>query len=162
MSVQGLAALGLIFVIAVRQYELSFPGVVWLGAMTLGWLIAAGEQLSVAVAGNVGVAFGLADGVAVARLRLPDIRRTIATGGVAVGLTYIYSNGTSVSENFVMSGILDLNDRKVLWLDQPFALLLAVAVAAFVLLHATPFGHAFYATGENRVPARVSGFPVEG
>ncbi|WP_210526167.1 ABC transporter permease [Rubellimicrobium arenae] len=163
MSVQGLAALGLTFVIVVRQYDLSFPGVASLGAMTLGWLIASGAPLSLAIAGGIGVgaAIGLVNGIAVARFRLPDIVTTIATGGVAIGLSYFYSNGTSISENFFMSGILDINDRRVLGLDQPFAILAGVALVAFVLLHATRFGHAFYATGENRVSARFSGVPVE-
>lgn len=55
MSVQGLAALGLTFVIVVRHFDLSFPGVASLGAMTLGWLIAIGMPLWVAVAGGLGI-----------------------------------------------------------------------------------------------------------
>ena len=162
MSVQGLAALGLTFVIVVRHFDLSFPGLASLGAMTLGWLIAIGMPLSVAVCGGlaVGVAFGLVNGVAVARLGLPDIVTTIATGGLAIGFSYFYSNGTSISQNFFMSGILDLNDRKILGLDMPFAILMAAAIIGFVVLHASRFGAGFYATGENRTSARFSGIPT--
>lgn len=162
MSVQGLAALGLTFVIVVRHFDLSFPGVASLGAMTLGWLIAVGMPLWVAVAGGlaIGVAFGLANGVAVARFGLPDIVTTIATGGMAVGFSYFYSGGTSISENFFMSGILDLNDQKFLCLDKPFAILMVAAIVGFVLLHASRFGHGFYATGQNPRAARFSGIPV--
>ncbi len=164
MSVQGLAALGLTFVIVVRQFDLSFPGVASFGAMTLGWLIAIGMPLSVAVGGGlaVGAAFGLLNGLAVARLGLPDIVTTIATGGLAIGFSYFYSNGTSISENFFMSGILDLNDRKILGLDMPFAILMCAVIVAFVLLHASRLGNGFYATGENRVSAWFSGVPTGG
>lgn len=162
MAVQGLAALGLTFVIVVRQFDLSFPGIASLGAMTLGWLIAGEHDVSTAVAGSLAVGFacGLVNGVAVAGLRLPDIVATIATGGVAVGLSYLYSNGTSISDNFFGSGILDVNDARLLGLDMPAAVLLAAAAAAALLLHGTRFGRAFYATGENRVSARFSGVRV--
>lgn len=162
MSVQGLAALGLTFVIVVRHFDLSFPGVASLGAMTLGWLIAIGMPLWLSVAGGlaVGVAFGLVNGIAVAKFRLPDIVTTIATGGLAVGFSYFYSNGTSISQNFFMSGILDLNDQKFLGLDKPFAILMGAALIGFVVLHASRFGHGFYATGQNPLAARFSGIPT--
>lgn len=164
MSVQGLAALGLTFVIVVRHTDLSFPGVASLGAMTMGWLIAIGMPLSVAVGGGLamGAVVGLINGLAVARLGLPDIVTTIATGGLAVGFSYFYSDGTSISTNFFSSGLLDLNDRKVLGLDMPFAILMAAAVVAAVLLHASRYGNGFYATGENRMSAWFSGVPTRG
>lgn len=164
MSVQGLAALGLTFVIVVRHTDLSFPGVASLGAMTMGWLIANGMPLSVAVGGGLamGAAVGLINGLAVARLGLPDIVTTIATGGLAVGFSYFYSDGTSISSNFFSSGLLDLNDMKVLGLDMPFAILMATALVASVLLHASRYGNGFYATGENRMSAWFSGVPTRG
>lgn len=159
MSVQGLAALGLTFVIVVRHFDLSFPGVASLGAMTLGWLIASGYSLALAIGGGVavGLLVGVLNGVAVSRWRLPDIVTTIATGGVAIGLSYFYSNGTSISENFFMSGILDLNDSRLLGLDMPVFILFAAALLASLVLHASRFGRAFYATGENPLSAHFSG-----
>ncbi|WP_136683924.1 ABC transporter permease [Falsirhodobacter xinxiangensis] len=159
MSVQGLAALGLTFVIVVRHFDLSFPGVASMGAMTLGWLIASGAPFPAAIAGAlaVGLVFGLVNGIAVARFGLPDIVTTIATGGLAVGFSYFYSNGTSISQNFFMSGILDLNDKRIIGLDMPFAILMAAAGVAAVVLHASRVGAGMYATGQNRVSARFAG-----
>lgn len=164
MSVQGLAALGLTFVIVVRHTDLSFPGVASLGAMTMGWLIAIGMPLSVAVGGGLamGAVVGLINGLAVARLGLPDIVTTIATGGLAVGFSYFYSDGTSISTNFFSSGLLDLNDMKILGLDMPFVILMAAALVAAGLLHASRYGNGFYATGENRMSAWFSGVPTRG
>lgn len=162
MSVQGLAALGLTFVIVVRHFDLSFPGQASLAAMTLGWLIAIGQPLPVAIAGGIaiGVVFGLVNGIAVAKFKLPDIVTTIATGGLALGFSYFYSNGTSISQNFFMSGILDLNDRKIAGLDMPFAILLAAAAVSALVLHASRFGNGFYAAGQNPVSAWFAGVPV--
>lgn len=163
MSVNGLTAIGLTFVIVVRHFDLSFPGVASLGAMTLGWMLANDFSLMESVAGGIGVGLlaGLINGSVISYLRLPDIVTTIATGGVAVGLSYFYSNGTSISENFFMSGILDLNDAKFLSLDMPVVILLCTAVVAFIVLHCTRFGRAFYATGENRRSALFSGIRVK-
>jgi ribose/xylose/arabinose/galactoside ABC-type transport system permease subunit len=162
MAVQGLAALGLTFVIVVRRFDLSFPGIASLGAMTLGWLIAGDYDVSTAVAGSlvVGLACGLLNGVAVAYWRLPDIVATIATGGVAIGLSYLYSNGTSISDNFFSSGILDFNDATYGGIDAPAIVLFLAAALAALLLHGSRFGRAFYATGENRVSAVFSGIRV--
>ncbi|KMO12472.1 ABC transporter permease [Methylobacterium indicum] len=162
MAVQGLAALGLTFVIVVRQFDLSFPGVASLGAMTLGWLIAGRYGLGLGVAGalTVGLLCGFVNGLAVAYLRLPDIVATIATGGAAVGLSYFYSNGTSISRHFFTSGILDLNDASFLGIDAPVAILLGTALLAGLVLHGSRFGNAFYATGENRTSAVFSGIRV--
>lgn len=162
MSVNGLAALGLTFVIVVRHYDLSFPGVASFAAMTLGWLIAIGMPVGVAFGGGLvaGLAFGLFNGVAIGRFGLPDIVTTIATGGLAVGFSYFYSGGTSISRNFFMSGLLDINDGQFLGLDRPFAILLGVAILAFVVLHCTRFGRGFYATGVNPTSALYSGVPV--
>lgn len=163
MAVQGLAALGLTFVIVVRQFDLSFPGVASLGAMTLGWLIASNFGVGAGIAGAVavGLACGLVNGIAVSYLRLPDIVATIATGGLAIGLSYFYSNGTSISKNFFKSGILDLNDAKYFGLDAPVAILALTAAVAALILHGSRFGRAFYATGENRVSAVYSGIRVK-
>jgi len=162
MSVQGLAALGLTFVIVVRHFDLSFPGIASMGAMTLGWLIASGLPLPVAIGGGlaVGLIFGLVNGIVVARLGLPDIVTTIATGGLAIGFSYFYSNGTSISQNFFMSGILDLNDRKIAGLDMPFAILMGAAALGAVLLHASRLGAGLYATGQNRTSAHFAGIPT--
>jgi ribose transport system permease protein len=147
MSVNGLTAIGLTFVIVVRHFDLSFPGIASLGAMTLGWMLANDFTLMQSVAGGItiGLVAGLINGSVISYLRLPDIVTTIATGGVAVGLSYFYSNGTSISENFFMSGILDLNDSRFLSLDMPVVILLAAAIVAFIILHCTRFGRAFYA-----------------
>ena len=162
MAINGLAALGLTFVIIVRHFDLSFPGVASLGAMTLGWLISINVPLIEAIGGAlaVGALFGLVNGVAVARFKLPDIVTTIATGGVAIGLSYFYSDGTTISDGFMMSGLLDLNDARVLGIDEPFAILLGGAGIAYLVLHTSRAGHAFYATGENPVSARLSGIGV--
>jgi ribose/xylose/arabinose/galactoside ABC-type transport system permease subunit len=163
LAVQGIVAIGLTFVIVVRHFDLSLPGIASFGAMTLGCVLAQGDGdllLSVGCCVGVGLASGLMNGFIVGVIRLPDVVATIATGSIAYGLSFIYNGGSSYSDNFFTSGILDINDNHYLGIDEPVLILIAVAVVASILLHATRYGEAFYATGENPLAAKLSGIPI--
>lgn len=164
MAASGVAALGLTFVIVVRKFDLSFPGIASFGAMTLGMAIVAEQPLWAAIFLGVGAGtlLGLVNGIAIGVLRLPDIVTTIATGSLALGFSFLYSGGMTLSDNFMMSGILDINDRRILGISGPVFVMLALYAAAGVVLHASRFGRGLYATGENPVAARFSGIPVRG
>jgi ribose transport system permease protein len=162
MAVQGIVAIGLTFVIVVRQFDLSLPGVASLGAMTLGFALSQDGNLLIAVAAcaAVGLAVGLVNGIVVGGFRLPDVVATIAIGSIAYGLAFVYNGGSSYSDNFFTSGILDLNDGHVLGIDAPVVILVAIALVATLVLHLTRYGEGFYAAGENPRSAALSGIPV--
>ncbi len=162
MAANGLAALGLTFVVVVRKYDLSFPGIASFAAMTIGFMIAGGYSLGIAIAGGlaVGIAVGLVNGIAVSYARLPDIVTTIATGSIVGGAAFLYTGGRTIFQNFMTSGLIDLNDIRFLGLNASVYFLLAVYVIAYVVMHRSRFGSSFYATGENPVSAHFSGIPV--
>ncbi|MGA0540278.1 ABC transporter permease [Neotabrizicola sp. VNH66] len=162
MSASGVAALGLTFVIVVNRFDLSFPGIASFGAMTMGMMIVLGYPLWLAIFLGVaaGTVLGLVNGIAVGWFDLPDIVTTIAVGSVAVGLSFLYSGGMTLSDNFMMSGILDLNDRKIMGISGPVFVMVLLYVAAGIVLHATRYGRGLYATGENAVAAHFSGIRV--
>lgn len=162
MSEQGIVAVGLTFAIVVRRFDLSLPGVASFGAMTLGFALAQGGNLMFPVLACVtaGLLFGLLNGLIVGVAKVPDVVATIATGSIAYGLSYIYNGGASFSDNFFSSGILDINDNRILTIDEPVVVLTVVAAVASFVLNATRYGAAFYATGENPISAALSGIPV--
>ena len=162
MSATGVAALGLAFVIIVNKYDLSFPGIAAFGGMTLGFMIASGYGLVPAIVVTVvaGSLLGLVNGVAVGVLRLPDVVTTIGVGSVAGGLSYLYSGGRTLSDNFFTSGILDINDSRFLGISAPIVVMVLLYLAAGLVLHASRFGQALYAVGENATAAFFSGIRV--
>ncbi len=164
MAANGLAALGLTFVVVARRYDLSFPGIASFAAMTIGFLIAGGAPLWLALAVGLaaGLAIGLLNGLAVAGLGLPDIVITIATGSVAAGAAFLFTGGRTIFQNFMTSGLIDLNEMRFLGLNASFWFLLAAYGLAFLVLHRSRFGAALHATGENPVSATFSGIPVRG
>ncbi|WP_151719473.1 ABC transporter permease [Gemmobacter serpentinus] len=163
MSASGVAALGLTFVIVVSRFDLSFPGIASFGAMTMGMLIVLGYPLWLAIflAVAAGTVLGLINGVAIGYFNLPDIVTTIAVGSVALGLSFLYSGGMTLSDNFMMSGILDVNDAKILGISGPVFIMVMLYLAAGIVLHASRFGRGLYATGENAVSAHYSGIRVK-
>ncbi len=163
MAASGVVGVGLTFVIAVRRFDLSLSGVATIGAMTLGFIIAKTDSLTLAVLGSVaiGAACGLTNGALVGLAKLPDVVATIAVGSIAYGASYFYNGGKSYSDNFFSSGILDINDSSFLGIDAPILIFLFTAGVATVVLQMTRYGHSFYATGENPDAARLSGVPVE-
>jgi ribose/xylose/arabinose/galactoside ABC-type transport system permease subunit len=108
----------------------------------------------------VGGLFGLGNGLAVGRLKLPDMVTTIATGAVAWGFAWIYSDGSYIWKNATTSGILLINDALILRVPLPVILMLALYVLSHFVLHLSRFGRCFYSTGENRMAAIFSGINV--
>lgn len=163
MAANGLAALGLTFVVVVRKFDLSIAGVAAFTAMTMGAVIAAGYPLWAAVAIGIvtGGLIGMVSGVAISRFGMPDIVTTIATGSVCAGLAFLYTGGRSIFQNFFTSGITDLNDARFLGLGVSLWFLVSVYAAAWFVMHRTRTGHAFYAAGENPVAAHYSGIQVK-
>lgn len=159
MAANGLAALGLTFVVIVRKFDLSIGGVAAFSAMSMGAVIAAGLPLWVAVLAGIalGMMLGAISGIAISRFGFPDIVTTIAVGSVCAGLAFLYTGGRSIFKNFFQSGIIDLNDARFLGLGVSLWFLLITYGLAWFVMHRTRTGHAFYATGENPRAAHFSG-----
>lgn len=162
MAANGLAALGLTLVVIVRKFDLSFAGTAGFSAMTIGFMIAGGHDLWLCIMAGVLAAavVGAFNGIAISYFGLPDIVTTIATGSIAGGLAFLYSRGRTIFQNFVTSGILDLNDARLFGYSVSFFFLIALYAVAWVFMHRTRYGASFYATGENPVSAYFSGVPV--
>jgi len=162
MTVNGIVAIGLTFVIVLNRFDLSLAGVASFCAMTLGFLLAVTNSLLASVLGCIamGAFFGAISGIMIGRLRLPDVVTTIAIGSIAYGMGFVYSGGKHFSENFFSTGILDINDSTFLSIPMPVVILLVVAIFAYLFLHQSRYGQSFYAVGENPTSARLSGVPV--
>ena len=162
MAANGLAALGLTLVVIVRKFDLSFAGTACFSAMTIGFMIAGGHDLWLCIMAGVLAAavVGAFNGIAISYFGLPDIVTTIATGSIAGGLAFLYSQGRTIFRNFVTSGILDLNDARLFGYSASFFFLIALYAVAWVFMHRTRYGASFHATGENPVSAYFSGVPT--
>jgi ribose transport system permease protein len=127
-SINSVFALGALFVVVVGHFDLSFHLVCSLAGMTTSFLIASDVTVipSIFAGLSVGAIFGLGNGLAVGKLRLPDMVTTIATGAIAWGFAWIYSDGAYIWKNATTSGILLINDALILHIPLPVILMLAL------------------------------------
>ncbi len=160
----GILALAMVFVVAIRDIDLSvgwmfnFSAVIAAKAMVAGvdpWLAA-----------GIGVAFGgllgLVNGVLAVTLRIPVIIITLGTLSAFRGLSLVVNESRAVVPPDKTSSFFALFDVKVFGLIPSVAILfLVLAVGLHLLLHRTRFGYRVQALGSNPDAARLAGIPVD-
>jgi ribose/xylose/arabinose/galactoside ABC-type transport system permease subunit len=178
VSITGLIAIGMTFVILTAGIDLSVGSLLALAGLVcadiykggsfftrLFGLDASGLAGSVAIAAGIamliGVAGGFLQGLAITRLGVPAF--VVTLGGLSVwrGLALQYSNGGPISTfdasyNYWGQGrIAELGDVPV-----PVIIFLIFALLAHIILRYTRYGRHIYAVGGNPEAARLSGLPV--
>jgi len=163
LSIFSLTALGLTFVVTVGHSDMSFHFLSCFAGMTMSFFIGKGMAPlpSILIGLLAGASVGVINGITVGKFKLPDMIATIAIGSVAWGMSYLYSNGNYIYENFLTSGIIQFSDGRLFEIPYPVLYLFGFYILAYVVLHHTKSGRAFYAVGGNRVAARFSGIKVE-
>lgn len=108
-----------------------------------------------------GAVWGLVNGLAVTRLRVPPMIVTLGTMGVALGAANLMTNGVSVPnvppnlQRFI--GAYNIGG----WIPVPVAIAGVFVVLAYGLLHKTRFGQHTFAIGSNKEASRRAGIPVD-
>jgi ribose transport system permease protein len=172
-SVLLVLAVGMTFVIITAGIDLSvgsvlvFSGVV---AATLMEALTGGDAsdagvgvvllgLVAAVAG--GGAWGLLNGLLVARARIPPLIVTLGSFGAALGAAQLITDGVDVRT--VPRVLRDgLGFGQTAQVPHMVALAAVVTLAGAWLLHTTRFGRRTFAVGSSAEAARRAGIPVQG
>ncbi|NPD16840.1 ABC transporter permease [Xinfangfangia sp. D13-10-4-6] len=175
VSIYGIIAVGMTFVILIRGIDLSVGALVAMSGLCAaviarggieGRLVLSADgsgfswQLAALAAILAGSAAGLLQGMAVAWLSVPAF--VVTLGGMTVfrGLALSIGNGGPISgfdEAFGWWGRGMIGPVPV-----PVLIFAAVAAIAWVVLTQTRFGRAVYAVGSNPEAARLSGINVSG
>lgn len=160
-SIAAIMFLGVTWIIAAGEIDVSFMSVAALANMLVAGLVKAGYGWpeAVAVGLTAGVVFGLINGALVALLRLPALVITIATGGLAGSIAAAIGLGTSISltSTGFVGTLVNTNVGMV-----PLLAILVLAlygVAYYVQEHLT-FGHYLYAMEQNRAAVVEAGVPA--
>ena len=107
------------------------------------------------------VGWGLLNGLAVTRLRVPPMIVTLGTMGVALGVANLMTSGVAVPnvppdlQRFV--GSYNIGG----WVPVPVLVAGVFVVLAYLLLHKTLFGRYTFAIGSNAEASRRSGIAVD-
>lgn len=160
VSINAIIAVGMTCVILTGGIDLSVGSVMALaGTLAAGLMVSGLNAVAALVVGlAVGIGFGVANGLFVAFAGMPPIIVTLATMGIARGLGLMYTGG------YPIDGLPDwvafFGNGKVLGVQMPILIMLAVYLVAWVLLERMPFGRYVYAIGGNEEATRLSGVRV--
>lgn len=158
-------ALGQTVVLITGGIDLSVTAVIGLASIlgaklansANGWLAGSAWAAPAAVGLMllVGAGVGLANGVAIVRLRMPAFLVTLTSMMFFSGLAIWITHSRNINELPRSFTLLGAN----LWIAS--GVVIAVAAAVHVVLSRTLFGHWLYALGHNARAAAISGVPVQ-
>lgn len=162
ISVIGIVAVGMTFVIVSAGIDLSVGSVLALSSVIAASALKAGAPGAVGIVIGliVGAGCGLFNGLIIAKAQLPPFIVTLGTMGVARGLALIIAEGRSIYDfprSFLVLGQTRLWG---LW-PLPALIFLIVVVLGHILLFHTRFGQHALVIGDNEVAARVTGIRVD-
>jgi ribose transport system permease protein len=171
ISMLGILAIGISFVIITGGIDLSIGSVVGLTGVIIAWLSSteAGGLgypfwVGIPVALLVALAVGLAQGLLITRLKLQPFIVTLGFMLLLRGVSQTLVEGAVISMG--TSPLLKLSDSGLFYVGRdpllgwPLLIFLCVAAVAGYVLHYTVLGRYIYAIGGNRDAAQYSGINV--
>jgi ribose/xylose/arabinose/galactoside ABC-type transport system permease subunit len=161
ISVNGVLALGMVFVITAGGIDLSIGSMLALTSVIIGSVLNGGGSIAAATSFSITMCAlcGILNGFLTAKLNMFPFVVTLSTQFVIRGIAYIVAKGKSVTlvdAYFRQIGMGRLNGI----IPYSILILLFVALISYTLLHWTRFGRYIYAVGGNIYAATASGVNV--
>ncbi len=174
VSISGLVAIGMTFVILTAGIDLSVGSLLALAGLVAGYVSKGGladrfaigatadtgnpVYLAAAAAIAVGIAGGMIQGLAITRLKVPPF--VVTLGGLTAfrGAALLFSGGGPISAfepAFAWWG-----QGRIGTVPVPVIIFFAAAIIAHLVLRHTAFGKHVYATGGNARAAALNGVPT--
>ena len=163
-AITGMLAIGMVFVVVIRDIDLSVGWMLNFSAVVAGTLMVNGlEPFIAALAGILfGGLLGLINGVLAVTLRIPVIIITLGTLSAYRGLSLVLNGSRAVIPTDQESPFFTIWGQKLFDVVPSAAIaFLLLAATAHVLLHRTRFGYRAQAMGSNPDAARLAGIPVD-
>lgn len=159
---QGMLTLGMVFLLAIREIDLSVGWMFNFSAVIAALLMVAGVNPWLAMLGGIafGALLGLVNGLLAITLRLPSIIVTLGTFSMFEGLALVSNNGRAINPPNPTTSFFTLVSAKIFGVVPVVAIaFVALTVILHFVLHRTRFGYRVQAVGSNPEAALLSGIP---
>ncbi|MBK8032488.1 MAG: ribose ABC transporter permease [Chloroflexi bacterium] len=158
-TVNGIIAVGVMFVILTRGIDLSVGSVLAMSSIVGADLLQQGWAPFPAVLAAlvVGGLLGLITGLLVSQLRIPPFIATLGMMTFGRGLAFSVTGGTPISS--FPDGFRLIGTGEFLGIPTPIIIAAGVFLVAYGLLYHTTLGRFMFALGSNERAAFVSGIP---
>ncbi len=164
-------ALGVLMVLISGGIDVSFPAIAIFAAYTtVAWSSSASFDPTLvgvfAIALVIGAAWGLLNGVVIARFRLPTLIVTLGTQGIIRGILLAYIGSAYISSSRLPESVRDAGSAYIVdipgagFLHGMLVPVVLITVAVWWLLKYTTFGRSIYAIGGDVEAARRVGIKV--
>jgi ribose transport system permease protein len=163
VTILGILALGMTFVIITGGIDLSVAAVLALSMMVLGWTShTAGWPLGVSIIAAilVGGLCGLASGLGITLTKLPPFIATLAMLSIARGTANVITDGQQIVGYPDWFTALS-TERHFGFLTITALVLIVLLVLGWAFLRYRPGGRAVYAVGGSAEVARLAGIKVK-
>jgi ribose transport system permease protein len=160
MAMEAIVLAAMTWLLVSGMFDLSVDGVVNMSGVIAGGLITASYdyRLAILVAVAAAAAVGLANGLAVTKIRMDPLMTTLGTWWVTQGIAYGLTSGYPTTS--YPSAFLNIGGASPLGIDMPiWYMIVLVPILGFILAK-TRFGYHLYATGGSREAARLHGVRV--
>lgn len=162
VSINGLIAFGMTFVILTGGIDLSVGSILALSSALTALMITSGVDpiLALLIGALIGAILGAVNGILITFGKMAPFIATLATMTIFRGLTLVVTDGnpiTNLGDNvlFQMFG-----KGYLLGIPVPAITMLVVFLILYFILHKTVFGKNTYAIGGNEKAAFISGIKV--
>jgi ribose transport system permease protein len=159
----GMLALGMVFLLAIREIDLSVGWMFNFSAVFATILMVAGLNPWLAAFAGVifGAGLGAVNGILVVGLRLPAVIVTLGTYSMFQGASLVANQGRAIVPSDTSSSFFSIISTKLFGVLPVAALVFVVlAVVMHFVLHRTRFGYRVQAVGSNPEAARFAGIPT--
>ena len=158
ISVNGIIAVGMTFIIITAGIDLSVGSIVALTAVIATSFAHPGEYpliVPIALGILAGLVCGAINGVLIAKKKLAPFIVTLGMMTAARGAALVYTNGRPVIN--LSDSYNQIGGGYFLGIPLPVIIFLIVILSGVFILHYTRFGRYVYAVGGNELAAKVSG-----
>ncbi|MEJ7766558.1 MAG: ribose ABC transporter permease [Chitinophagaceae bacterium] len=158
ISVNGILAVGITFVIISRGIDLSVGSILALAAVVATSFAHPGEYpvfVPVLAALIVGICLGTVNGYLIAKKKLAPFIVTLGMMTIARGMSLVYTDGRPIIN--LSDGYNEIGGGYLFGIPIPVVVFLAVLLFGVFILNYTRFGRYIYAVGGNELALKVSG-----
>ncbi len=162
ISINGVLAIGMTFVLLTGGIDLSVGAVMGCVAVVVASLLKRGISplLAIVVALIIGLIIGFINGIGVSKLGITAFIMTLGTQTTFRGVAMYLANGSPISWRDSGVDFKFLGQSDLLGIPVPVFVFLIVFVVAHIILRYTYFGRSVYAIGDSRETARLSGINI--
>ena len=159
----GMLAVGMVFLLAIREIDLSVGWIFNFSAVFSATLMVGGVDPWLAASAGVvfGAALGLVNGVVAVALRLPAIIVTLGTYSMFQGLSLVMNQGRAIVPSDTTSSFFTFFKLRLFGVVPVAGIaFVGLAVLLHFVLHWTRFGYRVQAVGSNPDAAKLAGIPT--